>query len=600
MTDRVSVHARVVDLARHDGGLRPAVGAVSTQVLRANREQPELADDFGWTYNHAPMLAWWNGTFYLEYLSNPVSEHVPPGQTFLITSPDGVEWGRPVVVFPQYAVPDGIYRNPSSHPLPPGSAAVMHQRMGFHTAKNGKFLVLGFYGICPYYRVNPNDGNGIGRVVREINTAGSFGDIYFIRYNRHAGWNEENTDYPPYTSSPDPEFVAACDELLADPLLTMQWWEEDRSDDGFFSVSGERAPWAYRLKDGRAVAIWKSARAAISADAGHSWEPVHDIDGMVTSGGKAWAQRTSDGRYVLAYNPSPTGKMRWPLAAVTSDDGLNFSGLVSIDGEVPPRRYDGLLKDYGLSYMRSFETSAGTPDDALWLTYSANKEDIWITRVPVPIVSTVDVPVDDRFDDGDLTGWNIHRGIWTPVEAVPHPAAAGFCLALTDRDPYGHATAERVFPESSRVDLEWSFQAAQIDGAQLFIEICDHKGAFPILIVLEEGGVITYLQQGERKQLGSYRAGEWIDVRIEIDVPKQRYVLRMGSLTVTEVFLAPVASVERLTFRTGPRWTQPDLETPMKTTDLPDAGRPIIGGTFLIDWVRSSAHELRHWSDDGR
>ncbi len=598
MTDTVSVRARVVDLTRHDGGLRPAVGVVTTQVLRANREHPEYADDFGWTYNHAPMLAWWNGTFYLEYLSDPVSEHVPPGQTLLMTSRDGETWSKPVVVFPQYVVPDGIYQNPSEHPLPEHSYSVMHQRMGFYTAKDGRLLVLGFYGICPYYRVNPNDGNGIGRVVREIHSDGSFGDVYFLRYNQHAGWNESNTDYPFYTTASDAGFVAACDELLAQPLVTMQWWEEDRSTDGFFSVAGERAPWAYRLPDGRAVAIWKSARAAISNDDGHSWEPVHDIDGMVTSGGKAWAQRTADGRYVLVYNPSPTGKMRWPLAAVTSDDGLHYRDLICIDGEVPPRRYDGLLKDYGLSYMRSVETSAGTPDDALWLTYSANKEDICVSRVPVPIVSTVDDPVDDTFAGGDLGRWNVHRGPWSPVRTVPTPD--GYCLSLGHHDPYGHATAERVFPESTQVVLEWAMRAGQTDGATLFVEVCDHKGAYPIRLVLDEGGAITYLHQGERQKLGDYRADEWLEARLDIDVPRQRYWLRLGEIEVEEVFLAPVASVERLSFRTGPRWTRPDLETPMKTTDLPASGEPIPGGTFLIGWMRSSGHELRAWADDGR
>ncbi|HVX43262.1 MAG TPA: hypothetical protein VHC49_05240 [Mycobacteriales bacterium] len=599
MTDKVSVHARVVDLSRHDGGLPPAVGVVSTQVMRANREHPEYADDFGWTYNHAPMLAWWNGTFYLEYLTDPVSEHVPPGQTMLMTSEDGQAWGKPEVVFPQYVVPDGIYRNPSEHPLPAGSYSVMHQRMGFYAAKDGRLLVLGFYGICPYYRVNPNDGNGIGRVVREIHADGGFGDIYFLRYNRHAGWNESNTDYPFYTEAPDAGFIAACDELLADPLVTMQWWEEDRSTDGFFSVSGERAPWAYHLPDGRAVAVWKSARAAISNDDGHSWEPVHDIAGMITSGGKAWAQRTSDGRYALVYNPSPTGKMRWPLAAVTSDDGLNYRDLVAIDGEVPPRRYDGLLKDFGLSYMRSIESAAGTPDDALWLTYSANKEDIWVTRVPVPIVSTVDDPVDEEFTGGRLEGWNVHRGPWSPVHTVTKPDGPGHCLLLGHHDPYGHATAERVFPRSTKVVVEWSVRAEQTDGASLFVELCDRNGAFPIRLVLEDGGSISYLHQGERMKFTEYAAGQWVPFRLDIDVPRASYRLRVGSVESDEVFLAPVAAVERIAFRTGPRWTKPDLESPMKTTDLPGSGEPIPGGTFLLDGLRTSGHEFEAWCDDG-
>src|ERR1700749_2689800 len=76
----------------HHGQLVPAVGVHSMQVLRANREHPELAEGSGYTYNHAPMLAYWNNKFYLEYLSDRVGESVPPGQTLLLTSPDGYNW----------------------------------------------------------------------------------------------------------------------------------------------------------------------------------------------------------------------------------------------------------------------------------------------------------------------------------------------------------------------------------------------------------------------------------------------------------------------------------------------------------------------------
>src|SRR5215212_4424292 len=55
-----------IDLSVHDGRLRPAIGTENVQVFRANRTRPDMADGFGWTYNHAPMLAYWNGKFYLQ------------------------------------------------------------------------------------------------------------------------------------------------------------------------------------------------------------------------------------------------------------------------------------------------------------------------------------------------------------------------------------------------------------------------------------------------------------------------------------------------------------------------------------------------------
>ena len=129
------------------GQLQPVVGASHFQVLRANRYRFELADGFGWTYNHAPMLAYWRGRFYLQYLSNPAAEHAPPGQTLLSHSADGFAWERPEAIFPICPVPEGVYRNPA---LVRGAYAVMHQRMGFYTAPDGRLLTLGFYGICAH------------------------------------------------------------------------------------------------------------------------------------------------------------------------------------------------------------------------------------------------------------------------------------------------------------------------------------------------------------------------------------------------------------------------------------------------------------------
>ena len=72
----------------HDGGMRPAIGTQNYQILRANRSYPELAEGTGWTYNHAPMLAYWNGHFICEYLSTPVGEHSSPGITLITKSKD--------------------------------------------------------------------------------------------------------------------------------------------------------------------------------------------------------------------------------------------------------------------------------------------------------------------------------------------------------------------------------------------------------------------------------------------------------------------------------------------------------------------------------
>ncbi|HXK97840.1 MAG TPA: six-hairpin glycosidase, partial [Limnochordia bacterium] len=156
------------DIRFYDGALRHAVGAKHYQVVRANREHPESQEDYGWTYNHAPMLCYWNEHFWIEYLSNPVSEHLPPSHTLLTWSRDGETWSKPVVIFPQYALPEGVYTGPKKELIKPGDTAVMHQRMGFYVSQEGRLLVLGFYGVSPDVHTSPNNGYGIARVVREV------------------------------------------------------------------------------------------------------------------------------------------------------------------------------------------------------------------------------------------------------------------------------------------------------------------------------------------------------------------------------------------------------------------------------------------------
>ena len=80
-----------IDPNVHEGRLRPPVGVHSHQTLRVNRTHPERAGGHNWTYSHASNLAYWNHTFDQQYLSNPVDEHLAPGQTLITTSADGGE-----------------------------------------------------------------------------------------------------------------------------------------------------------------------------------------------------------------------------------------------------------------------------------------------------------------------------------------------------------------------------------------------------------------------------------------------------------------------------------------------------------------------------
>jgi PelA/Pel-15E family pectate lyase len=119
-------------------------------------------------------------------------------------------------------------------------------------------------------------------------------------------------------------------------------------------------------------------------------------ESLVTGMGKVWGQRTTDGRYALVYNPDR--ERRWPLAMLTSDDGITFRDPHALHGELPPRRYEGKAKASGASYHRGlskWNDDGSWKDNALWMVYSLNKEEIRVIRAPLPAVeakSTSAVP----------------------------------------------------------------------------------------------------------------------------------------------------------------------------------------------------------------
>lgn len=555
-----------VDQSVHDGRLRPAIGVESYQVMRANRTRKELGDGFGWTYNHAPMLAHWNGKFYLEYLSNPVGEHEPPGQTLLATSAGGRTWSQPVVAFPPYPAPAGVA-------LPPRSTGyMMHQRMGFYTAPDGRLLISAFYGHAP----NPFRTGGIGRVVREVYRDGTMGPIYFVRYNASTPWNESNTAYPFYRRSADQGFVAACDALLQDRIATEQWRDEDPER----SAIGGRcsAPSFFHRADGKVVGICKEAGATVSGDEGSTWTEAVRSSTVITNNAKVWGQRTPDGRYALIYNPVEFGVQRWPLAISTSDGGIVFDTLNLVNGEVPPRRFLGKSKDFGAQYVRGIAEGNGDPGDrAVWVTYSMNKEDIWVSRIPVPVRDLVTGAVEDSFER--LADWNVYSPRWAPVAVVEE------ALELRDKDPYDYARAVRVFPESTRVSIRWEATPKAVGADGFEMEVTDRFGNRPVRVVFGGDGWVRSASGAARYSVNGRRRME-----IDVDTAAGNYSLRMDGKTLVdrEPLAETVRSVERLSFRTGPYRNEPSRQLDRydpKLRDLEGADTPVAETIVSIDNV---------------
>lgn len=559
--------------ASHDGQLSPVVGVHNIQVLRANREYPEASNGNGWTYNHQPMLAYWNGLFYMQYLADPSDEHVPPSQTFLMTSEDGYTWSNPDVVFPLYKVPDG-YTKPGRTDVAKGLMAIMHQRVGFYVSKSGRLITMANYGIALDKKDDPNDGNGIGRVVREINRDGSYGPIYFIYYNH--GFNEKNTDYPYFRKSRDKEFVKACREILDNPLYMMQWVEEADRDDSLIPLSkGYKAFNYYHLPDGKVACLWKHALTSVSEDGGYTWaEPVLRAKGFVNSNAKIWGQRLSDGTYATVYNPS---EFRWPLAVSLSKDGLEYTTLNLIHGEITPMRYGGNYKSYGPQYPRGIQEGNGTPPDGgLWVAYSVNKEDMWIARVPVPVRINATHHADDDLDRvkeiKELTEWNIYSPLWAPVLLEEKNNKSW--LTLKDKDLFDYAKVERKIPASKSLEVSFKLMAEQGNYGTLQIEFQDDNGVACSRLELTSEGIFRAKGGSRFSNIVTYKPGKIYDVKAVLSVEDRNIQIFInGERKAVRMFYAPVVTIERIVFRTGTTRAFPTVDTPAdQTYDIPQAG----------------------------
>ena len=564
---------------RHDGGLKPVVGVHTIQTMRGATP---------WTYNHQPMMAYWNGKFYMHYLTDPRHEHEAPGKTMLQTSEDGYTWSDPVELFPEYNVPEGWTKAGRDFPPAHNLKAVMHQRVGWYVAPDGKLLATGNYGICLTIKDDPNDGNGIGRVVREIKKDGTFGPIYFIYYNH--GFSEKNTDYPYYKKSKDKGFVAAVNAMLTDPMQRMQWVEEaDRNDPIIPLNKPYKAFSGYTLPDGRKVALWKHAVTSLSADGGNTWRQV-DINGklgcdrapgFVNSNAKIWGQRLSDGTYATVYNPS---EYRWPLAISLSQDGLDYTTLSLVHGEVTPLRHGGQYKSYGPQYVRGIENSENSqlPKD-LWVTYSNNKEDMWVSRIPVPVRMEATTHVNGSFSMfstlSQLTDWNLYSPQWAPV------VLQGEWLQLSDCDPYDYAKAERLIPNTKELEVEFDLKTAQNTHGELDIEFMDDGGNVCSRIVVDSTGVIR-VKGGARygTLLKHYEAGTTYHIKAVLSTSLHRAVYYLnGKKACERQFDTPVESISRIVFRTGMPFDKPDINTPAdQDFDMPRADESDLEASFAI------------------
>ncbi|HEV2293080.1 MAG TPA: exo-alpha-sialidase [Tepidisphaeraceae bacterium] len=437
-----------LDEALPDGGLSPLPGVQSYQVFRASHDVPELTDGRGWTYHHHVDMGCWRGRLYVGWNSCERDEDVWPSRELFSTSVDGRTWTDPQELFPQ-----GL-----STPL---------RMYFFYSAEAGRMLAIA--GLRTDTADTAEDRKG-PLVVREIRPDHTLGEVFTLQ----APATVERRP-PMFDESRDDAFVRACRQLLADRVYLEQqdrgkllgsrrmiWHDAAAWPAG--SVPGDSEKWVagkaysfFRRPVGELVGISKMGWTTTSRDRGETWTQPLVPPTLVTGKAKVWAQRMGDGRYALVYNPSR--KNRYPLVIVTSDDGVHFRDMRLVQDELPVQRYTGLHRSIGPQYVRGIspwsDDGSRAGEGAMWLVYSMNKEDIWVSRVPVPAGSM----------DADAYTWNIYSPKWAPV------TISGDELRLEDRDPYDNPSATRTFRMVRDATIRFQVLAEQPSGT-LEVETC--------------------------------------------------------------------------------------------------------------------------------
>jgi hypothetical protein len=223
-------------------------------------------------------------------------------------------------------------------------------------------------------------------------------------------------------------------------------------------------------------------------------------------------------------------------------------------------RYEGGSKNIGpCNYQRGlYENNADIPGDNVWVVYSMSKEDIWISRIPVPMEPKLHNYPRQDFNNVekvlDLETWNIYHPSWAPVTIANFPSAENRTLKFSDRDPFDYAKAFRVFKESSdQLTVTFKVLPQQNDHGRFEIDLGNTTHLAPIRVAFTASGEIEVEHWKYTSVITEYTAGEWTEITLNIDVGDNTFsVDANGSSMAGLVFNSRrVQELERITFRTG-------------------------------------------------
>lgn len=238
-------------------------------------------------------------------------------------------------------------------------------------------------------------------------------------------------------------------------------------------------------------------------------------------------------------------------------------------------RYGGFWKDFGPQYVRGIAEGIERPAGAVWVSYTVNKEDVWVARLPLPITGSEQ----QKTLAGGYEDFTVYAPKWAPVQITADS------LRLSDSDPYDYAKAERVLYEADRQSIAFVLLPHQNDHGNLYCELQSPEGQPAVRLVLRQDGKLC-VRVAALIPIAAYEAGKKIQLSLHADCMSHSCMIQVDDQpAVTVSFMTAVKAVSRFVLRTGAPRLTPTRETePIEDTSyvLPGADEPVPAAIYEI------------------